>query len=240
MKNVADLGSAKRNEDAGWFRSRVLTWFSMRGREFSWRRTQDPYAVLLAELMLHRTQARQVEPVYRRFLEAYPTLRELAKATEADVKQALAPLGLDWRLARIIPMARLLIDQYHGEVPRNRDALLALPGVGPYIADAVRVLAYDDVAALVDTNTVRVAGRYFGFATHAESRRRQPVREAIALLVDTDHPRDSNLALLDLAALVCRSIHPLCGECPVARRCAYRKHSALQRSDSTQQCGGHA
>lgn len=233
MTTVADPDAAKRNDDARWFRSRLLHWFSSNGREFLWRKQQDPYAILLAELMLHRTQARQVEPTFRRFLERFPTLNDLARANEIDVKQELAPLGLSWRLAKIVPMARILIDQYGGEIPRDRDALLSLPGVGPYIADAVRVLAYGDVAALVDTNTVRVAGRYFGFATDAESRRRRSVREAIALLISTDCSRDSNLALLDLAALVCRPAKPRCDRCPVADHCPYPRQFVHQCSSST-------
>jgi A/G-specific adenine glycosylase len=221
MNTAADQTGAQQHDDARWFQSRVLDWFSMHGRAFVWRHQHDPYAILLAELMLHRTQARQVEPIYLRFLERFPTLQALAVAEEAEVLQMLAPLGLGWRLAKIMPMARLLVDRYSGEVPCDRDALLSLPGVGPYVADAVRVLAFDEPGVFIDTNTVRVAGRYFGFPTHAESRRRRPVREAIARLIDQRRSRESNLALLDLAALLCHPGRPLCDQCPVLMCCRY-------------------
>lgn len=126
-----------------------------------------------------------------------------------------------------MPMARLLVDRHRAEVPHDRDALLSLPGVGPYVADAVRVLAFDETGVFIDTNTVRVAGRYFGFSTHAESRRRRPVREAIARLIDQGHSRESNLALLDLAALLCRPGRPFCDQCPVVDHCRYAR--AAQR-----------
>lgn len=223
MSNVTDQTVGKLDDDARWFQVRLHEWFNTYGRGFVWRHQRDPYAILLAELMLHRTQARQVEPIYLRFLERFPALRDLAAADESDVMQVLAPLGLGWRLAKIIPMARLLVDQYDGEVPRDRDALLALPGVGPYVAEAVRVLVFDESGVFVDTNTVRVAGRFFGFPTHAESRRNRTVREAIGRLIDQARPRESNLALLDLAALVCHPRRPRCDRCPVSSRCSYAR-----------------
>lgn len=226
MNTVINQSVAGQEDNGRWFQLQLHDWFTAHGRTFAWRNQRDPYAVLMAELMLHRTQARQVEPIYLRFLECFPTLRNLAEADEADVMQVLAPLGLGWRLAKIVPMARLLVDNYSSEVPRNRDALLSLPGVGPYVADAVRVLAFDEPAAFVDTNTVRVAGRYFGFPTHAESRRNRSVREAIERLIDHTCPRDSNLALLDLAAVVCRPGRPLCDQCPVQARCTFGSATA--------------
>jgi A/G-specific adenine glycosylase len=214
--------------DATWFQQQVLIWSSTHGRVFPWRSQRDPYAILIAEMMLHRTQARQVEDVYPRFLELYPDAPALARADEAAVRSIVAPLGLGWRLANFIPLARAVVERHSGQVPRDRQALLRLPGVGPYVADAVRVFAFDELAALVDTNTVRVAGRYFGFATHAESRRQRSVQDAVAALIELSNPRKANLAVLDLAAIVCRARDPVCSRCPVAERCDYARRARSQ------------
>lgn len=219
---------------AGWFRQRLLDWSRTNARTFVWRHQHDPYAILIAEMMLHRTQARQVEPVYLRFLRHYPDPAALALAEDADVVETLAPLGLAWRAANFVPLARVLNEKYGGRIPQDRSALLALPGVGPYVADAVRIFAYDMAAALVDTNTVRVAGRFFGFPTHAESRRQRPVQEAIAALIDPAHPREANLALLDLAALICLPKKPACAQCPVAAKCSYRRELLPDLLDPTE------
>lgn len=230
---VATTSTSDAVARARWFRHRILNWSESHARAFAWRQRRDPYAILIAELMLRRTQARQVEPVYTRFLQIFPNPSALARADETQVAELLAPLGLAWRAGNFIPLARLIEEQQSGRVPCDRDALLALPGVGPYVADAVRIFACGASASLVDTNTVRVAGRYFGFQTHPESRRQRPVQAAIDALIDPSKARASNLALLDLAAQLCRPKTPLCVECPVAAQCVFgREHmpEAARRS----------
>jgi len=220
------------NERSRLFREQLVAWGARHGRSFPWRSSQDPYHLLIAEMMLRRTQARQVVPVYEAFLRHYPTPQELAAAPEEEVARLLRPLGLSWRIPAFRQMAQRLIANYAGQVPRDREALLTLPGVGEYVADAIRCFAYHEPIALLDTNTVRVAGRYFGFPVHAESRRRAPVKRAVACLVDPHEPRASNLALLDLAATVCRSEQPRCASCPVATGCTWRQAELLCQEDT--------
>lgn len=107
-----------------------------------------------------------------------------------------------------------------GQVPSGYDILLTLPGVGDYVAAAVCCFAFDQPVILADTNTVRVVGRVFGVPTHAESRRRKPVRQLLDALLDRQHPRAYNLALLDLAALMCTPSNPSCDRCPIAAYCS--------------------
>src|SRR5262249_53590400 len=151
----------------------------------------------------------------------FPDARALASASEEEVKEILWPLGLAWRVPAFRQLAQGLIEDHRSEVPHNREALLSLPGVGEYVADAVRCIAFNEPVTLVDANTVRIAGRYFGFPINAESRRRAQVKQAVAGLVDLARPRESNLALLDFAATVCRAERPLHEQCPVANRCAW-------------------
>jgi A/G-specific adenine glycosylase len=218
MNQPPDVDTSERSR---FFHRQLLAWSVHYGRSFPWRSFSDPYRLLIAEMMLRRTQARQVVPVYEAFLRRYPSPEALAAATEEDVDALLRPLGLAWRIPAFRKMAQQVMAEYHGEIPRDRKALLSLPGVGEYVADAVRCFAFNEPVALLDTNTVRVAGRYFGFPVHAESRRRAPVKRAVACLVAPHAPRASNLALLDLAATICRPRQPSCGCCPVVAGCSW-------------------
>ncbi len=202
------------------FKDHVPPWYRAHGRAFPWRGTGDPYRTLVAERMLHRTIARQVVPVYDAFLARYPTIDDLATADPAAVGALLAPLGLSWRVASFIPMARRIVDDHDGQVPRTMDDLLALPGVGPYVASAVLAFAYHEPVAVVDTNTIRVAGRYLiGIAWVGDQRKRKDVRAAVSSLLDTRHAAEANYGILDLGATICVVRDPSCPHCPVALGC---------------------
>jgi len=202
------------------FKDHVLPWYRAHGREFPWRGTADPYRTLVAERMLHRTIARQVVPVYGAFLARYPTVGDLATANPAAVSALLAPLGLNWRFASFVPMATCIVDDYDGRVPRTMGDLRALPGVGPYVASAVLAFAYHEPVAVVDTNTIRVAGRYLiGIAWAGDQRKRKDVGAAVSSLLDTHHPAEANYGILDLGATVCLARDPSCPRCPVAPGC---------------------
>lgn len=203
------------------FRVRLFRWYLDAGRDFPWRHAEEPFHLLLAELMLRRTQAIQVVPVYKRIVARLPTPAALAAAPEDAVADLLRPLGLAWRVPAFRQLAVILVEDHDGRVPADRTALLALPGVGEYVASAVRAVAFGLHDPVYDTNTVRVAGRYFGFPTHAESRRRRPVQRSVNRLFEPDDPRRSTLALLDFAALVCRAARPRCGSCPMLTDCSY-------------------
>lgn len=204
------------------YRQRLLVWYAARGRAFPWREDRDPYRVLIAERMLHRTQARQVVPVYDAFLSRFPSPHALAAADPTAVSVLLAPLGLPWRFASFIPMAREIVARHGGLVPQTVSALRALPGVGMYTAEAVLCFAFDHPVAVVDTNTIRVTGRYLHAVSWiAEARRRVGVRADVARLLDPGCPADANYAALDLGALICVAGSPLCDHCPVAAGCAY-------------------
>jgi A/G-specific adenine glycosylase len=212
---------------ASWFRGRVLAWSLSHPRAFPWRQTTDPFAVLIAEIMLRRTRAEQVVPVYDRFIARFPEPRILAAASEHDVEAIVRPLGLAWRVPAFRRLAAVLVTEYGGSVPSEYNELIRLPGVGDYVAAAVRAFAFNLPTVVADTNTVRVAARYFGFRYHADSRRNRSVRAQVAQLLDDHRAHDSSRALLDFASLICRAQDPLCGECPVASRCAYHRSQIL-------------
>lgn len=203
------------------FRENLIAWGKDNFREFPWRFTSDPYHILMAEVMLHRTQAGQVVPVYERFMKAYPTLPKLAQATEDEIYEALKSLGLIWRINLILKMAQTLMTFHQGRVPCNKESLLTLPGVSDYIASAVRCFAWNERDALIDTNIVRITSRLFGIEEKDSLRRNSQFKKLIHNLVDSDHCKDCNYALLDLANAICTKKRPPdCINCPILEHCS--------------------
>lgn len=201
------------------FHQNLRDWDSQNRRSFPWRTTTNPFHIMIAELMLRRTQARQVVPVYKSFIEHYPDPSTLAAAFTDEVSQSLFSLGLAWRTPAFQQVAHRLVEQYNGKVPSSYDELLTLPGIGDYVASAVCCFAFGQSIIIVDTNTVRIAGRLFGLPTHEESRRRKPIRLLLQSLLDEQQPQTYNYAMLDLAALVCTPTEPKCITCPLKSYC---------------------
>lgn len=208
--------------DLQLFRKAIIAWGRQNFREFPWRTTNNPYQLLMAEVMLHRTQALQVVPVYKKFLGQYPELTDLAAAREEDLTEVLYPLGLHWRIKLVHEMSADLMSRFQGQIPVDKADLLSLPGVSDYIASAVRCFAWNMPEALIDTNTVRIVGRLFKLKIKDSSRRNPVFKELISTLVDLDNPKVYNYALLDLASKICTKVQPpLCESCPVNNLCAY-------------------
>jgi len=201
------------------FHADLRSWSQDYLRVFPWRSTDNPYHILIAEMMLRRTQAKQVVPVYNQFILQYPDPQSLVNAPTEEVIQVLYPLGLAWRAPAFQQIAQVLITDYNGKIPDQYETLLTLPGVGDYVASAVCCFAFNQAIPIIDTNTVRVAGRLFGIPTHAESRRRQPVRHLLKNLLDYQNPRIYNYSLLDFAASVCIPVSPHCEDCPLFAQC---------------------
>jgi len=213
--------SDRRLEHANNIRESLLSFGRSRSRNFPWRSSRDPYRVLVAEVLLHRTRAEQVVPLYEAFLKRFPDPEELATAELGEVHHVLRSAGLRWRVDALHAMGRELLARFGGQVPSEREALESLPGVSQYIASAVRCFAFGRAEALLDTNTVRIAGRLFGVPLTDGSRRSKAMRELLRSILDTEHPRDFNFALIDFGALVCRSRDPRCASCPISEYCTF-------------------
>lgn len=201
------------------FHESLRDWGTRYRRVFPWRSTENPFHIMMAELMLRRTKARQVIKIYEDFINKYPDALALAEASADQVEHSLFSLGLAWRVPAFQKIARALVERYDGLVPADYNALVALPGVGDYVASAVCCFAFGQAVMIIDTNTVRVAGRLFGIPTHAESRRRKPVRALLEALLDEEDPESYNYAMLDLAALICTPTNPNCSACPLLSYC---------------------
>jgi len=211
-------------------RNSLLRWFDQNGRKFPWRESTDPYRILVAEIMLHRTRAEQVLPVYTEFIGRFPDPFSLYKADERELVSLLSGLGLHWRVRLFMQLRRELVERFGGRVPCRREDLRSLPGVSDYICSMVRCLAFGCPDPLLDTNTVRLSGRFFSLRVTDSSRRSRLFRTAVSLLMDPDRPDRSALALVDAGSIVCRPREPLCARCPLSAWCSWYRNSRAELS----------
>jgi A/G-specific adenine glycosylase len=199
----------------------LLSWHRQHARIYPWRLTRDPYRLVVTELMLVRTRADQVAPIWPRFFEVFPTLASLAAASEADIHEILKPLGLRWRATRIIEFARAAATQEDWA-----ERLSELPGGGPYVAAATVVGSKKRGELPVDVTIARIIGRYWGLSPTGEGRRSRAVLRTASEM----GPRSRRFfhAWLDLAATVCLPHFPRCEACPLLA-CAFRRDSLGER-----------
>jgi DNA (cytosine-5)-methyltransferase 1 len=207
---------ATAHPDTEAFRQKLLAWHAKAARTFPWRaKTVSPWKVLMAEMCLHRTRAGQALPVYRQLAQIAPSPNALV-ARAPEVRSLVRTLGLHWRGRNLIAVARALVHNHGGRVPRTETELKRLPGIGEYAARAVLSFAFGKSAVILDTNTTRIVGR-------VREREKPRVWQTRLDLYDLAGRKGAdaafNYALLDLGALICRPKDPLCGQCPVRDLC---------------------
>jgi len=219
-KDILDEINTKMN--VAFLQAQLLNWGRENRRSYPWRNTLNPYHILISEVMLHRTQASQVVPIYREFIERFPDVISLAKASKEEIHEIMYSLGLRWRTDLLHEMAIILNGKFAGEIPKDRKQLQSLPGVSEYIAGAVRCFAWNLIEPIADTNTVRIVGRIFGLVPNESSRRSKKSKDLLNLLVSPDRSREFNYALLDLGNKVCtKRIEPDCKNCPLQKMCKH-------------------
>ena len=202
------------------FRKRLLAWYRANGRDLPWRHTDDPYHILVSEMMLQQTQVDRVLPKYHEWLEKYPSLEALATAAEADVTETWRPLGYNIRPRRLQSIARESMARYGGQLPSDHETLLSFKGIGAYTAGAIRSFAFGQRAAILDTNVARVLFRIFvGEGDPKAHAMRKRLWQLSETLVPHKHVFDFNQALMDFGATVCVARKPRCQVCPMTRSC---------------------
>jgi A/G-specific adenine glycosylase len=199
----------------------LLRWWTANKRVFPWRETTEPYHIFIAEVLLHRTRAEQVVRLYRDTLNAFPTINALANAESNSLSTILHSAGLRWRVTLLLRAAEVICQKYGGEIPSDKEELEAIPGIGHYIASAIRCFAFGQPDALIDTNTVRVLTRVYGLEANDRTRRDPTFHKLANDAVDSEHPKEYNLAMLDLAAAICTPRNPRCPTCPILSHCIY-------------------
>ncbi len=203
-------------------RSRFLDWYAEHEEPFPWRTARDPYAAMVAGVAAQQTQMSRVLQIYERWMAAFPTLRHLAEADRAEVLRVWGRAGYPRRAANLQEAARRCVEQHGGVMPREAQAILALPGVGPFTAAIIRTFGFGDDAAAVDTNVVRVIGRVvFGDLQPARETSVGAVASMAERLLPPGRADEWNPALMDFGAKVCVPA-PRCEACPVATLCAAR------------------
>jgi A/G-specific adenine glycosylase len=204
------------------FRESILDWYEKNGRGYFWRETSDPYKILVSEIMLQQTNADKVSPVYQRFTQQYPNIRKLAEAQLSDLITVVKPIGLGYKAHRLKRVAEKVVAEYKADLPAEEEALMALPGIGRYISNAILCFAFDRRVALVDVNVVRLYHRVFG-VTSEKTRPRDDAKlwKFAGEMLPTTRAKEYNLALIDFSAKVCTPRKPKCDECAVSSLCNF-------------------
>ncbi len=206
------------------FRSQLLTWYDANKRSMPWRDSGNPYFIWLSEIMLQQTRVDQATPYFNRFIEHFPTVDDLAEASQQDVLSVWEGLGYYSRARYLHSAAQTVVEQFDGSVPDTWDEITQLKGIGPYTAAAVLSIAYQKPHAVVDGNVIRVLSRYFGIEDDVrKTATKNTIQEHADELLDPDRPGDFNQAVMELGATVCTPSNPNCQACPIAAGCIAQK-----------------
>ncbi len=210
------------------FRAALISWYHTASRDLPWRRTQDPYAIWISEIMLQQTQVDTVIPYWLRFMEALPTVAHLAQVDEERLLKLWEGLGYYSRARNLKKAAEMVMAQHQGAMPQDGAALQKLPGIGPYTAGAIGSIAFGLPLAAVDGNVIRVYSRVLAITVNADTTAGKKLFQALGTeLVAPEDPSAYNQAVMELGALVCSFATPRCSCCPVSELCEGRQQGKV-------------
>ncbi|MEM8504022.1 MAG: A/G-specific adenine glycosylase [Cyanobacteria bacterium P01_D01_bin.1] len=214
-------------------RRSLLSWYRQQGRDLPWRRTQDPYAIWISEVMLQQTQVKTVIPYYERWLRAFPTVQTLAAADQQAVLKLWEGLGYYARARNLHQAARQVVSEFGGEFPRQIEEVIALKGIGRTTAGGILSAAFNAPTPILDGNVKRVLARLVAYPA-VPNRAITPLWTLSEQLLDPQHPRDFNQAIMDLGATLCTRHNPACLLCPWQSECAAYNQNAVTRFPMTE------
>lgn len=197
---------------------KLLRWFKKNQRELPWRKTRDPYAIWVSEIMLQQTQVATVIPYYQKFLKAFPTVHALARADLSKVLKIWEGLGYYSRARNLHRASQIIVNHFNGKIPDNLKDLLDLPGIGKYTAGAILSIAFDQAVPILDGNVKRVLSRLFAISD-PPNKAEKILWNYSASLIPKGHAGSFNQALMDLGATICTPKNPLCLRCPIKNLC---------------------
>ena len=208
----------------------LLRWFDREARDLPWRRTGDPYAIWISEIMLQQTRVRAAVPYYERFVRRFPTVHTLAKARLDSVLKLWEGLGYYSRARNLHKAAQEIVTRFGGQLPETRSELLSLPGIGVYTAGAISSIAFGQREPLVDGNVTRVLCRVFRIHRNPKEAAVQKKLWSLAEeLLPSTRPGDFNQALMELGSEICLPRNPQCEVCPLRRTCLAKRHGEQNR-----------
>ncbi|UII78074.1 A/G-specific adenine glycosylase [Flagellimonas sp. CMM7] len=210
------------------FSLKILKWYDEHKRELPWRATRDPYKIWLSEIMLQQTRVAQGTPYYHKFLEAFPTVYDLANAKEDEVLKLWQGLGYYSRARNLHATAKIVVEQYKGEFPNTYKELKELKGVGDYTASAIASICFDVPEPVVDGNVYRVLSRYFGVDLPINSPKGiQHFKQLARDVMNTENIRDYNQGIMEFGAIQCAPKKPYCLLCPLNDSCVALKENKV-------------
>jgi len=209
------------------FSSRLLEWHTRHKADFPWRETKDLYIILVSEMLLRKTNRKQVKEIFAGFFQKYPSISVLADAPPEEIEKVIRSLGMEHKRAQLLKEVTFrIVSEHGGAVPTTEEELLALPGVGRYATNAVLCFGVGRDVPLVDTNAIRVMQRVFSLKAKKKRARTDPeVWKFASSLILQGKGREFNLAILDFAAAICTQVNPKCRSCPINEICNYVMHS---------------
>jgi len=208
-------------QDLRKIQSALFQWGRDNYRDYPWRHTQDPYKIMIAEFLLHRTKADQVVSVYNSFIQKYPDVFSLARADFNEIREVTEHLGLHWRSGHFIDAAQYVVEHHGGIMPRTADELLEIPGVGTYAAGAILTVCYKKPYPVVDANIARFINRIAGLDLSGEIRRKRIVIDISREIFEMPEPGRFLFALLDFTANICTARNPQHSICPLRDICGF-------------------
>ena len=214
------------------FQRRLLAWYQVHQRDLPWRKTRDPYKILVSEVMLQQTQVDRVMPKYHQFLKRYPTWKKLAEAKTPELRKVWYPLGYNIRPLRLRKIAQQTVTDHGGKLPDTHDGLVAMDGIGRYTAGAVLSFAYEQDAPMLDTNIARLLGRVFG--VRGDLKKTAALKRLWKLAEDVIPPGkgyDINQAMMDYGAMICTARAPACHPCALRKTCVSFPHAKATPKD---------
>ena len=204
-------------------RSALISWYEVNGRALPWRRTRDPWSILVSEVMLQQIQVKRAIPFYEAFLARFPTARALAEAPLSEAIKVWGDLGRYRRVVSLHKTARILVEEFDGEIPSDPNVLVGLPGIGSYTAGAVACFAFEEDAAFLDSNVRRVLHRlFFGAEVPEPTAKEKQLLSLAEALVPRGRGWEWGQAVIEFGALCCTARKPICESCPLSDLCAAR------------------
>lgn len=216
VMNTPSISTRKKKS----FEKLLTAWYKQSGRSLPWRETNNPYAILVSELMLQQTQVDRVIPKYESWMKRFPTIEVVSRARTKTILSYWQGLGYNRRALYIQKIAKIITQQHNGIFPKTKEELLLLPGIGPYTAGAILSFAYHKKEPIVDTNVERVVGRIcIGYEKLGSLSSEEMWESVTSLLPEKEQVYTFNQALMDFGALVCTATAPQCNTCPMQKIC---------------------
>ncbi len=216
------------SQEFSLFQDRLLSWYQKNKRDLPWRHTENPYYIWISEIMLQQTQVKTVIPYYEAFIKKFPTVHSLAESDLNSLLKLWEGLGYYSRARNLHKASKIVVNEFKGVIPKNQKDFKSLPGVGPYTTAAVLSIAFHKPLSVVDGNVKRVLARLFMINDPVNKpSAHQPFDKAAADLLNISQPNQHNQGMMELGALICTPVSPLCDTCPVSDFCMSFESKAI-------------